>query len=161
ERLPINRKENTGEQALMSTYTIRDNNVDYSTLWEEFKTGTGPERSLFRNDHPMIEDIKKSWIMTLAMMKFLSQGGDKPLRRFDVPFGLVGAFLSHSMTSQFIGGARISIIPVSGGYYFQVDDTKNRHSLFLHLDTNNPTRLPNQTTPLGTTYQRYIWFQSK
>lgn len=64
------------------------------------------------------------------------------------------------MTSQFVGGVRVSIIPVVGnGYYIQVDDTKDQKSLKLHLPVNNPNRLPGQTTPYGTTYQRYIWFQ--
>ena len=154
-------KKNKGERAPTSEYTLRDDDVDWNTLWEEFKTGTGPERSLFRNDHPMVQDLKKSWIATLGMAKFLSQGGDIPLIYWDAPFGAVGAGLSLSMTEQFIGGARISIRPVGNGYYFQIDNTTDRHSLYLHFNVKNPVRVPGQTIPYGTTYQRYIWFQPK
>ena len=64
----------------------------------------------------MVEDLKKSWIVGIANAKFVA-GGQKLLLRYDVPFGLAGIPMSHTLTEQIIGGARISIIPVSGGRF--------------------------------------------
>ncbi len=155
----VEEAQSQGELAPSSAYTLRGNDVGWSELWSELKNGTGPERDLFRNDHPMVQELKNSWIVTEARMKFFSLGGEKPLKRWDAPFGIPGIGFSYSMTEQFIGGARVTIIPAGGGYYYQVDDTKNRNSLIFHLPVENPNRVPGQTVPYGTTYQRYVWFE--
>jgi hypothetical protein len=146
-----------GERSPNSAYTERGKNVNGWTLFEEFKSGQGPEYSIFKNGHPMVEDLKKSWIVGIANAKFVA-GGQKPLLRYDVPYGLAGIPMSHTLTEQIIGGARISIIPVSGGRVYIVDNTMGRNSYHLHLD-KNVSRNQNQVTPKGTTYHRFIWFQ--
>ena len=86
-----------------------------------------------------------------------SRGG--PLINYDVPFGLGSIPLaSQSMTEQFVGGARVSIIPTSIGTAFIVNNSTEWYSFSYHLgdDTN---RIPNQITPNGTIYQRFMWIQ--
>ncbi|MBU0487800.1 MAG: hypothetical protein KKD31_07590, partial [Bacteroidetes bacterium] len=148
-----------GEDAPSDQYEIRSKDVDWITLWKEFETGTGPERSYFGDGHPMVESMKKSWIVTLAILKFAKDGGDKELKRYDVPFGFVGFILAGTdMTQQFVGGARVTIKPlIGGGYYFQVDDTKDYYSFSYHQKGNVPARTTEISKPYSATYQRYVW----
>jgi hypothetical protein len=104
----------------------------------------------------MTNDLKNSWIVGIATAKFLS-GGGKPLIDYDVPFGLPGPVMSGTdMTEQFIGGARISIIPTSVGTAFILNNTTGRYSYRLHM-ADDFTRTPGVLTPEGTIYQRFMW----
>jgi len=146
-----------GELSPNSAFTERGNDVDGWTLFDEFRSGTGAEYSIFKDGHPMVEDLKKSWIVGIASAKF-ALGGQEPLLRYDVPYGLVGVPMSHTLTEQVIGGARISIIPVAGGRAYIVDNTMGRYSYRLHSVPDIP-RSPNAITPEGSIYQRFIWFE--
>ena len=106
----------------------------------------------------MVEQLKKSWIVMEARYKFLLNGS-KPLIRWDAPFGILGAAVSSTTTEQFVGGARVSIVPTSAGLFFEVNDTKNNNSFFLHATDNNPGRVNGMGGAFSTTYQRYIWFE--
>jgi hypothetical protein len=154
-------KINQQERAPSSEYSIRSDTVGYKDLLSEFMEGTGPERSLFLEGHHMVEILKTSWILTIARTKYILENKNK-LDYFDVPFGVVGAAVSTAnlnMVEQFIGGARVTIISFSTGVYYQVDDTKNKSSLYLHMDVPNPDRSDGYIIPQSTTYQRYIWFE--
>jgi hypothetical protein len=145
-----------GESAPNSAFTMRGEEVNYKTLFNEFKTGTGPEYSGFGQNHPMTKDMQKSLIVTLAMTKYMA-GGGKPLRNFDVPFGVMSIPLaSQSMTEQFVGGARVSIFPTSIGTVFIVNNSTGWYSASYHTGSDID-RVSGQTTPYGTIYQRFMW----
>lgn len=145
-----------GERSKNNIYTKRDNDVDWKTLTHEFFSGTGYEYSLFTDGHPMVEDVKGSYIMGLALSRY-HLDGQKPMIHEDIPFGLIGTLMSHSMTEQFIGGARVTIIPLQGSTYYQVDNTTGQYSLLYHFGKDKP-RVSGEVIPRGTTYQRYSWF---
>jgi hypothetical protein len=153
EEINSNKK---GELSPSSIYSVRTANVNGWTLFNEFLDGTGPEYSLFRNDHPMNQDLDNSWIVTLARIKFV-EGGEEPLIRYDVPYGLFGVICSYSLTEQVIGGARVSIIPVGLGHLYVVDNTMGKYSYHLHMDKDVP-RKKGEITPKGTTYHRFVWY---
>jgi hypothetical protein len=146
-----------GEQSPNSAYTIRGNDVGVGNLFFEYLTGTGPEYSMFTDGHPMVNALKDSYIVSLAKIKF-TLGGSNPLIQWDAPFGLVGAGLSNSLTEQFVGGARVSIIPTAAGMLFMVDNTTGRYSFHGHSQSDIP-RNPSMLTPEGNIYQRFIWLQ--
>jgi hypothetical protein len=136
-------------------FTLRSNDEGFGNLFFEFITGTGPEYSMFTDGHPMVNALKDSYIVSLANIKFVL-GGYEPLIQYDVPFGIVGAGLSSSGTEQFIGGARVSIVPTSAGILYIVDNTTGRYSFHGHSEPDIP-RNPNFMTPEGNIYQRFIW----
>jgi RHS repeat-associated protein len=146
-----------GENALNSAFTVRSNDVGVGSLFFEYLTGTGPEYSMFKDGHPMVNALKDSHIVSLAKIKFVL-GGSKPLIQWDAPFGIVGAGLSNALTEQFVGGARVSIIPTSMGNLFIVDNTTGRYSFHGHSQPDIP-RNSNMMTPEGNIYQRFIWLQ--
>jgi RHS repeat-associated protein len=147
----------TGEKASTSRFTARGYEVSPSTLLMEFLTGTGPEYSLFEDGHPMVEELKNSFIVSEAMIKMLVSGEDN-LIGYNAPFGLVNMGISYTLTEQFIGGARVSIIPVQAGGYtiIVVDNTTGLYSGAYH-QAQDINRVPGQTTPGGNIYQRFIW----
>ena len=146
------------EKSPNSAYTVRENTVGIADLFFEFITGTGPEYSMFTEGHPMVKQLKESYLVTLAKGKFVLEGS-KPLRRWDAPFGVVDAAMSdNNLTAQFVGGARISIIPTAAGNLFIVDNTTGRYSFEAHLKPDVP-RDPNILTPEGNVYQRFIWLE--
>src|SRR5690606_28549081 len=55
-----------GELSPNSAYTVRGNDVNWETLYNEFLTGEGPEYSGFGANHPMTKDLKNSWIVGIA-----------------------------------------------------------------------------------------------
>lgn len=79
---------------------------------------------------------------------------------------IFGALISKSLTEQFVGGARVTILPYKGTHaMYIIDDMKDRSSLYLHMPVENYERVP-EPIPVGlgngsesTTYQRYIFFK--
>ncbi|MES2628241.1 MAG: RHS repeat-associated core domain-containing protein [Bacteroidota bacterium] len=136
-------------------YVERTKDVNFRTLFTEFKTGVGPEYSLFKDGHPMVNDLKKSWVVTVATMTYLLRG-NRTLLDYDVPFGLLGLGMSYSLTEQFIGGARVSIIPTFKGILFIVTNSTGIYSGTYHLSKDKKRSL-NKITPYGTTHQMFIW----
>jgi hypothetical protein len=137
---------------------MRGNNVNYKTLYNEFLTGTGPEYSGFGPDHPMTKAMQSSYVVREARLHFLVNGS-RPMIRWDAGFGIPGAGLSGTnMTAQFVGGARISIIPTQAGLIFILDNTTDRNSYKAHLAESVP-RSPGTITPQGTIYQRFMWVE--
>jgi RHS repeat-associated protein len=156
--------QGAGESAPNSAFTMRRDDVDHSTLFNEFWNGTGPEYSGFDANHSMTKDLKNSLIVKMATVQFLANNADniknnkplQPLISYDTPFGLVGAATSTTMTEQFIGGARISIIPYGASTLYIVNNTTGWYSLMLHSEPDIP-RDPESRTPHGNIYQRFIW----
>ena len=154
-----------GEQALNSRFTVRNNDVNYQTLYNEFLTGTGPEYSMFKDDHPMTKELKNSYAVALATAAFYAANLDnlqngrslKSLTYFNVPYGPTGAvFTGLNMSGQFVGGVRISIIPTGAQLLYIVNNTTDKNSYRAHIGGSIP-RQPNTLTPQGTIYQRFVW----
>ncbi len=146
-----------GELSPNSAYSVRGNNVDAWDLFAEFNYGIGPESSLFTGNHPMVEDLKNSWVVNLANAKYF-EGNQESLLRYDAPFGIFGLMESWTWTEQILGGVRISITPMAGGRLYTVDNTMGRYSYHLHFDTDIPRDFYKRT-PKGNTYHRFIWFE--
>lgn len=76
----------TCKTTIMSTsnfvkgYTHRDSKTDWKNIYDEFITGTGPEKSLISGrDNQMIQDIMKSPQFATGAQKFMENGTDKKL----------------------------------------------------------------------------------
>ncbi len=151
-----------GERADISLYRVRRENVGWENLLFEYKTGLGPERSVFYQDHPMVQAMKNSYIVRSARRTF-EGGGGMAIDYKDVDFdwwNMPGA--GYNMTEQFIGSARISISSTKEGMIkYQIDNTTDRNSGSLDKETKSIPRNANQLTPNGSIYQRFIWFEKK
>jgi hypothetical protein len=157
--------------AWLRGYTQRDTDVTYLTITNEFLKGTGPERSLMADDHPMNKDIKNSNIFNEAVEKFKESGLDKKIY---VPgeFGADGAVKAgDNMTAQMLGKAGISFYPIGDKVVIFVTDSKSINSLNPAKkfdawlsddpDKHNVERVNGKGGPKSTTHQSYIFHVSK
>ena len=72
-------------------------------------------------------------------MAFLLGGGAK-LTDYDAPFGLLGIPASaYNGAAQFVGGARVSIIPSSHGLLYIINNTTDRYSGGYHSMNSVPS----------------------
>lgn len=135
---------------------MRGNDVSWKTLWNEFRTGTGPTYSGFGPNSPMTKDLKNSFIVQQAIARFMLNGGKEPLVNFQARFyGPIGPMMSETMTEQFLGSARVSIFPSQLGYIFVVTNTTDMNSFGLHVADSVPRG--SNVTPYGTIYQKFMW----
>ncbi len=126
-----------------------------SGLLKEFVTNTGPEFSIFLQDHPMTEAIMNESIISTSE-KELRSGADfaKGYRIWtlgDVP-------IHFSLTKQFVGSFSYRGKSKGPFIYHLVEDSKSRHSLFLHVPSNKSR---DQSRLFGNTYQFYLSIRNK
>ncbi|MGZ3756784.1 MAG: hypothetical protein ACXVAY_21800 [Mucilaginibacter sp.] len=104
----------------------------------------------------MTKEVEGSFVVTEATLHFLLNGS-QPMIRWDEGFGILAAVMSGgNMTAQFIGGARISIIPSKAGLIYSLDNTTDQNSHHAHIGDSTP-RSPNSARPESTIYQRFTW----
>jgi len=105
----------------------------------------------------MTEAIKKSTVVSQAIIRYII-GGQKPLIREHVEANpLIHVPLAgFNMMEQFVGSARISIIPSSAGTIFILNNTTGNYSGGYDSVDDIP-RIPGEITPHGNIYQRFIW----
>ncbi|WP_140418673.1 RHS repeat domain-containing protein, partial [Pedobacter sp. AJM] len=144
-------------------YSHRSSDVRYTTIANEFFSGTGPNKSLIEGaDHRMNQDIMRSPQFAKAASEFMKNGTDKNYM-FKGEFGVLGALKAdNNMTAQMIGKANISFYPVGDQLVIMVVDSKSKTSWsvnpFAKGEQNNITRGEFGTGgPQSTTHQTYIW----
>jgi len=144
-------------------YSHRSSDVRYTTIANEFFSGTGPNKSLIEGaDHRMNQDIMRSPQFAKAASEFMKNGTDKNYM-FKGEFGVLGALKAdNNMTAQMIGKANISFYPVGDQLVIMVVDSKSKTSWsvnpFAKGEQNNITRGEFGTGGTqSTTHQTYIW----
>ena len=164
---------NTGDKTMMKSsdfvkgYTHRDSQVKWSTIFNEFKNGTGPEKSLISGSQTtMIQGIMKSPQFAYAAKAFLANGGNKNFF-FEGVFGPSGAYEAGSnMTAQMIGKANFSFYPVGNQLTIMAVDSKSASSWSFNpfvkavstfSDYFDTSREAGKIIPESTTHQTYIW----
>jgi RHS repeat-associated protein len=163
---------NTYEEQWMSSskymlgYEHRDNTVNYETIFDEFITGTGPEKSLIGGQwHQMNKEIMKSSQFESAIESWKENGLDSKYY-FEGTFGIPGAVKAGTnMTAQMLGKAGVSFYPIGDLVAIMVTDSKSKTSWSLNplakKEENNIPRVNGQGGPESTTHQTYIWTMPK
>jgi len=157
---PATNSQGKGEKTDDSHY-IKRGDVTWGTLYNEWKAGKGPEFTLIEGGGaPMVHDLIGSRIEKAGYEEFMKAGGSRPLIQFDLKWGIMNAMTTTNMTEQFLGGVRVSVIPVGNGMLkFVVDNTTNRTSYYLHGNVANYSREKYGNIPESTQYQRIIWYR--
>ncbi|MFC4816553.1 DUF6443 domain-containing protein [Flavobacterium sp. GCM10023249] len=149
---------------VLNGFERRSNSIGFMDVFNEFKKGYGPKRSLFNSNHPMTVDMKDSYAAFLGRNLYMTNGGKKGYVGYN--FGISGIFKSKfDMTEQMVGSCGVSIYPIGGKVVFMLTDTKTPTSLFYHLPglssrynrDSNPTGI---LMPYAETKQTYIWVES-
>ena len=138
-------------------YTQRDNNTNWASLYAEFKTGTGPEKSLMYQNHPMNKELIQAPTFKTALSKYTASGKDV--------FGVSPSFnpitAGTNMTAQFTGKVNYSFYNVGDNLVIFGIDSKSITSesfnpIIKNNESNNISRESGKTTPNSTTHQTYL-----
>ncbi|BDW93374.1 hypothetical protein MACH07_22060 [Flagellimonas marinaquae] len=168
---------NNGRYALQGE--SRGTDTDWSTVYNEFLDGNGPERSVFEGDHQSIADIKKNYLFKNAAEDFEESGDSKG--GGEVSFWPIWDNIGtgSNMQVQMMGSFNASFYKLGDKTLSLVQDSKSRTSYYYHLPvTNYPRSLTRYKTFKGgvhyngvskdiviphkqesTTYQTYLFFK--
>jgi hypothetical protein len=143
-------------------YTHREKGTTWSTIYNEFLTGTGPENSLITTPG-MTQDLMTSPIFAEAMNEYIDAGTPDKMA-VNPSFGVSGALKAgNNMTAQMIGKASFSFYNVGDHLVITGMDSKSKMSYSLNplvkiLPENwvNKNRKSNIQVPEGTTRQTYL-----
>lgn len=143
--------------SLIQDYTLRDDNVGWSAILDEWDSHTGPEKSIFGGDSYLSKSIKKSRIFENAKDDYNDTEGGK--QRIKGRFGLFGALFGKNMTEQMVGKAVFNFYPVGDKTVLVVSDSKSISSFTLMPDGDNVNipRYEKVKVKRANTYQTYIF----
>lgn len=154
-----------GGESFIKGYVQRNGKTNYNDIFQEFKTGEGPEKSIiFGEKHQMNEGIIDSYQFYRAAGKMLRSKSSKKMVKGT--FGPAGAMRAGlNMQEQMMGKANISMYELGDKILFVTLDSKSATSWSLNPfakdDSNNFPRIPGILTEEGNTYQTYIFMLSK
>jgi RHS repeat-associated protein len=141
-------------------YSHRGKDVNWKTIYNEWKNGIGPEKSLISgNEHQMNKDLLDSYQVNKAYEEYVANGEDSKYY-FKGDFGIIGAIRAGAnMTEQMVGSAAVSIYPVGNLLVITIMDSKSISSWTLNPfdgDEVNISRTKTSSPPKSTTYQTYV-----
>ncbi|MBS1656119.1 MAG: hypothetical protein JSU05_14800, partial [Bacteroidetes bacterium] len=149
-------------ESLIRGYTQRDENISWSTIFKEFRQGTGPTKSLisdFDNSNEGAFGLLHSYLSsysTLARKASLTSINSKGLVKMD--YGNANPFVAQDMWEQMIGRSDVSWYKLGDKTLFLMTDSKSRQSLYYRRNVQNWER--SEHLQYGNTYQTYIWIES-
>jgi len=155
-----------GGRDLMRGYSLRDGETSWQSIFEEWKSETGPKNSLiYGRDHPMNEQIRTSNLYHDARNSYLKKqawdsDGSILKGREVISFakymdGFQSVLLSGSnMTLQMMGTVNVSFYDI-GNYQrlVMINDSKSVES----FDRLGPLSRTLDRVPSRVTRQTYIW----
>jgi len=159
-------------------YEIRGNNVTFmgevnkktTSLYFEFKNAHGPSNSVFLDNHPLTQKVRKD-VDEVNRLRFLAyqkyDGNFKPGDSYTNFAAYGGTFLpwkdNAAMAPQFIGTFSGDVFVSRDGksLVFVVSDSKSATSLFLRLASDHDRvyywNSDNTQNYYANTYQKYVW----
>ncbi len=168
---------NNGRYALQGE--SRSSDTDWSTVYNEFLDGNGPERSVFEGDHQSIADIKKNYLFKGSASDFEESGDSKGGGEVSFLPILDNIGTGSNMQVQMMGSFNASFYKLGNKTLSLVQDSKSRTSYYYHLPVTNYSRSLTQYKTIkggihyngvskdiviphkqeSTTYQTYLFFK--
>ena len=152
-----------GGEKLIRGYSHRKKSISWAQLYDEFEMGYGPEKSLisdFDDSKVGIFSSLRSWNSTYsstARVAVLTSGKPKDLIEFRYtdtnPYSA-----GIDMWEQFLGRVNLSYYKLGNKVLYLMRDSKSATSLSYRV---LPSWDRSTSKPYGTTYQTYIWTETK
>jgi len=162
----------SGEDQWMSSsknirgYNHRNSNIGWDSLYNEFITGSGPEKSLLvGKESKAVNRLLKTQIYLDAATDFMGTSMNEK-SRYDASFGIWGAVRENTnMQGQFMGKTNFSFYPVGKNVVIIAIDSKSVSSYsFNPFNKGEERNIPRKNgigIPESTTHQTYIWWTNK
>ena len=122
--------------------TKRSTSVDWSTIFNEWSNGTGPEKSFFEGTHPSNSAIQNSGLSNQGVAVDMISIIDNFLVGTNIQVQMMG---SYNASFYKLGDKTLSLI----------QDSKSKTSFYYHLPVNNYER--------GSRTQNWkgVWYSPK
>ncbi len=142
----------------------RSNDVDMMDVFEEWKSGTGPEYSFFGSDHPSIKEINSHYLFKAAFNNYKNTGNSDD----EMKFGLMDLLATSTDDwMQMVGSFDYQFVQLGDKTLSVVSDAKTRNSFYykgfgLFNVTNYKRSTGNASGGLQktNTYQTYLFFRT-
>ncbi|WP_396189331.1 RHS repeat-associated core domain-containing protein [Flavobacterium sp.] len=111
---------------------VRNKNVDWVDVYNEWKKGTGPARSIFEGKHQNNIDIHNSYLYLQEASKFNESKVTK--KGVEINFGLLDIWMtSYNMQAQMMGSYNLSMYKLGDNILNIAQDSKSRTSFYYHI----------------------------
>ncbi len=153
-----------GGESLIRGYEQRGNDVGPWTLFGEFETDSGPEKSMFASFNGEtsgpFESLRGTFSTYGDKARRQMLGSEKPKDKTSFDYSEANPFSAGSdMWEQMLGRTGLSWYKLGDNVLYLMHDSKSQQSLYYHLPgVGEPSR--DQTWGEGNTYQTYIWTES-
>ncbi|WP_291152147.1 DUF6443 domain-containing protein [Flavobacterium sp. UBA7680] len=129
---------NNGKKTLSGT--IRGNDVDWQTIYDEWKNDLGPVRSIFEGTHPANIAIHDNYLYGGLYNKFIKSGSLK--KGYEANFYYIwdNYWTFNNMQVQMMGTYNVSFYKLGDNVLNIVQDSKSRSSFYYHLPVHNYER---------------------
>ncbi|MEM6395321.1 MAG: RHS repeat-associated core domain-containing protein [Bacteroidota bacterium] len=139
----------------------RQDDIGWQEVFDEWKFGTGPERSLFWGSHPSNVSISKHYNFLDAHDEFLASEDSKA--GFSVNFWPDDyVWTGTDMQSQMMGSYNLSFYRLGERVLALAQDSKSRQSFYYRMDVTNYSRSEGRyitkapTIPMSTGMGTYL-----
>jgi len=154
----------TDGESLIRGYTQRDASVGPWTLFGEFETDSGPEKSMFASfdgeETGPFGSLRGTFSTYGGKARRQMLGSERPSGKTRLGYSEANPLSAGSdMWEQMLGRTGISWYKLGDNVLYLMHDSKSQQSLYYHLPgVGEPSR--DQTWGEGNTYQTYIWTES-
>lgn len=149
----------------MQDFKQRYFNVNWATIFDEWREGKGPEKSIFEGYHPANAWIEQNLKFQEKLAEFRESGESKI--QLDVNFTLWDVITTPEgdNQAQMMGSYGVSFYKLGNRTLSLVLDSKSRKSFYYHLpgianwpSPCNHCRQHQRNSNQTTTYQTYLFF---
>ena len=119
---------------------LRGNDVNWKTIYNEWNTDTGPERSVFEGKHPANFAIHDNYLYGRAHSKFVNSGESKKGYEANFYYVIDNIRSGNNMQIQMMGTYNVSFYKLGNNVLNIIQDSKSRESFYLHLPLHNYKR---------------------
>jgi hypothetical protein len=110
---------------------IRGTDVNWRTIYNEFKDGTGPANSVFEGNHPANEAIQEHYLYKWSFDNYLLTG--EKFQKIDWRLLDILKTGFENMWAQMMGSYTASFYKLGDRTLSFVADSKSKSSLYYHL----------------------------
>lgn len=130
---------NNGKKALAGR-EIRDSNVNWKNIYNEWKSDTGPVKSIFQGTHPANQALHDNYLYGGAYRDFIESGKPKDGSTVDFYYGWDNYWTYNNMQVQMMGSYNASFYKLGDTVLNIIQDSKSRSSFYYHLPVQNYER---------------------
>jgi len=151
----------TGGESIIRDYTQRNKDISWSSIFQEFRQGTGPTKSMIADFDNTTSGAFGSLNSSLSSYSSASRkaslNSSKGKDFINMTYENANPFVAQDMWEQMWGRTKINWYKLGDKTLFLMTDSKSRESLLYH---HADSWERSEHKQYGNTYQTYIWTET-